>query len=106
MGVSGAALGISGRENCVDKNKGANDLSTKPWSFGVAMGYRVGPATKHLEGAALLEALHYRRTGDRPKRLHDDVENRPCQRQLPGQKQPERHRRVYVTPCGIKQPLT
>lgn len=39
MRVSGASLSISGREDSVDKDKGADNLSAKAITLGVAMGY-------------------------------------------------------------------
>lgn len=45
MGVSGATLGIGGWEDGVDKDKGANNFSTKSRTLGVAMVDFVGAAT-------------------------------------------------------------
>jgi hypothetical protein len=42
MGVSGTPLGIRGREDSVDKNKSANNLSTKAITFGVTRTNHIG----------------------------------------------------------------
>ena len=98
MGVPGIPLGISGREDGVDQDEGANDLSTKAWSLGVAGGDNVGTTTvAHVK--SLLEALHHSSSTDSTEALHDYVEDGPSQGQLPGQEQPERHCRVDVPSC-------
>ena len=98
MGVPGIPLGISGREDGVDQNEGANDLSTKAIALGVATGNYIGTTTvAHVE--PLLEALHHSSSTDGPKALHNYVEDGPGQRQLPGQEQPKSHRRVDVSSC-------
>lgn len=98
MGVSGATLGVSGRENGVDKDEGANDLSAKAVTFGVTSGYEVSSSVVSLVDV-LLEALHHSSPANGTKTLHHYVEHCPSQRQLPRQEQPERHSRVYVTSC-------
>ncbi|GAV56778.1 LOW QUALITY PROTEIN: hypothetical protein CFOL_v3_00320, partial [Cephalotus follicularis] len=96
MGVSGATLGISGRENSVHKNKGSKNLSTKAITLGVTRLNSVSSTTKKFESATTFETLHYTSTADCAKALHDHVKQCPCQ-QLPSQKQPKSHRWVYVT---------
>lgn len=65
MGVSGISLGISGREDGVDQDEGANDLSTKAIALGVATGNYIGAATvAHVQ--TLLEALHHSSSTDGP----------------------------------------
>ena len=84
MGVSGATLGVSGGEDGVDKDKGANNFSTKTTALGVAMGYTVGATTVQLEEMVLvLKSFHHGSSGYGAKGLHDDVEHRPSQGQLP-----------------------
>ena len=83
MRVSGVSLGISSRENSVDKNKSANDLSTKTITLGVAMVHNVSSTTQHLISTVSLESLHYTSSTDGTKALHDDVEDCPCKGQFP-----------------------
>uniref|UniRef100_A0A8R7UYD4 Uncharacterized protein n=1 Tax=Triticum urartu TaxID=4572 RepID=A0A8R7UYD4_TRIUA len=65
MGVSGIPLGISSRENGVDQDEGANDLSAKAIALGVATGDYIGAATvAHVQ--TLLEALHHSSSTDGP----------------------------------------
>ena len=99
--VSGVSLGIRGREDSVDKNKGANDLSTKAIALGVAMAHKVGSTTIGLV-QVLLEALHHTSSTDGPKALHDDVEQSSCEGELPCQKESEGHSWVDVSTCCKK----
>jgi len=48
MRVTSVSLGISGREDGVNKDKGSNNLSSKTTSFGVAMSYGVGSTSQSL----------------------------------------------------------
>lgn len=93
MGVSGVSFGISGREDSVDKDEGANNLSTKAISLSVAMGNYVCTSTISLVGA-LLEAFHHTSTTDGTQALHHHVEDGPSQGQLPGQEESKGHCRV------------
>lgn len=98
MGISCVPLGVSGREDGVDQDEGANDLSTKAIALGVAIGDNVGSTTvAHVK--PLLEALNYSSSTDCSKALHDHVEDGPGQGQLPSQEQPEGHCWVDVPSC-------
>lgn len=98
MGVPGIPLGISGREDGVDQDEGANDLSAKAITLGVAGGDNIGTTTvAHVK--PLLEALHHSSSTDGTQALHDNVEDGPSQGQLPGQEQPESHSWVDVSSC-------
>lgn len=101
MRVSGASLGISGREDSVDKNKGANDLSTKAIALGVAMVHNVGSTIIDLV-SVLLEAPHDTSSTDGTKALHDDVKYSSCEGELPCQKESKGHSWVDVSPCFKK----
>lgn len=74
VGVSGVSLGISGRENSVDKNKGANNLSSKAITLGVSMTHKICSAFVQLIACISLKALHHTSTTDGSKTLHDNVE--------------------------------
>lgn len=99
MRVPGAPFGISGRENCVDKNKSTNNLGTKTITLGVAMSYDVGTAGEPPVLAGTHETLYNASTTDGSQTLHHHVEKCTCQRQLPRQEQAECHRRVDMTTC-------
>ena len=90
MRVSSISLGISGREDSVNKDKGAYNLSTKAITLGVAMCHNIGPTTQHLEWGRL-EPLDHTSTTDGSKALHHHVEDGPSEGQLPCQKQPKGH---------------
>ena len=98
MGVSGIPLGISGREDSVDKDKGAHNLSTQPITLCVARGHHIGPTTIGLI-QALLEPFHHTSTTDGTQALHHHVEDGPGQGQLPCQEQPKGHCWVDVPTC-------
>ena len=98
MRVSGIALGIGGGEDGVDENEGTNDLGPQAVALGVAVRHRVGAAAQPLV-TRVLEPLDHPGAADRSQALHHHVEDRPRQRQLPRQQQPERHRRVDVPAC-------
>lgn len=66
MRVTCAALGVSGRENGVNKNKRANNLSTESSAFGVSRSNLVGSATKGIV-IVLHEGLDEPNTADGPK---------------------------------------
>ncbi|GAV83875.1 LOW QUALITY PROTEIN: hypothetical protein CFOL_v3_27320, partial [Cephalotus follicularis] len=104
MRVSGISLGISCREYSVDKNKGANNLSTKTSTLGVSRGHNIGSTTQNLILAAL-ESLDYTCTTDGTKALHNDVEDCPCKGQLPCQ-QTKGHCWVDVSTCWQKTHFT
>jgi hypothetical protein len=97
MRVSSVSLGIGGREDSVDKNKGTDYLRTKAITLGVSMVHNISSATLKLVVVASLETLHYTSTTDCTKALHDDVKHSPCQRELPCQKQPKGHSWVDVS---------
>lgn len=96
--VTGTALGVSGGEDGVDEHKGSDDLSTKSSALAVPQGNGVGPTSLRVV-VVLHEGLHQPNSTDRTQALRYHVRHRPDQRNLPSQKQPERHRRIYVTTC-------
>ena len=102
MRVSGTSLGISCREDSVNKDKGANDLSTKAITLGVAMVHNVGSTTQNLV-IVLVEALYNTSTTDGTKALHDYVEKSSCEGELPCQKQTKSHSWVDMSTCNKKQ---
>ena len=96
MRVSGVSLGISSREDSVDKDKSANNLSSKAITLGVAMVHNVGSTTIALiKGWS--KTLHNPSSTDSSKALHDYVKHCPCKGQLPCQKEPKGHSWVYVS---------
>jgi hypothetical protein len=98
MRIPRIPLGVGGREDGVDQDEGANDLSAKTIALGVAIGNYVGTTTvAHVK--PLLEALNDSSSTDCPKALHDYVEDGPRQGQLPGQEQPKGHCWVDVPSC-------
>ena len=99
VGIAGAALGISGGEDSVDKHEGTHNLGTKAVSRGISDSNGVSTAAVRLV-LSLLEGLHHACAADGSQTLHYHVEHRSRQRQLPCQQQPESHRRVNVTPCA------
>jgi hypothetical protein len=98
MGIPRVPLGVSGREDGVDQDEGANDLSTKAIALGVAAGNYVS-TTAFAHVKPLLEALNHSSSTYFPKALHDHVEDGPCQGQLPSQEQPKGHCWVDVPSC-------
>jgi hypothetical protein len=100
MGIPCASLGISGREDCVDKHKGTNDLGGQPSAFAVSSGELVGTATVPVVVSAL-ECLHQPTSTYGPQALSYHVQNGSDQRNLPSQEQPECHRRVNVPSCSV-----
>ena len=103
MRVSGVTFGIGGGENGVNKDESANNLSTKTITLGVTRGNKVGTTIQRTVFCFPLETLHHASATNSTQALHHDVENRPGQRQLPRQKQPKCHRRVYVSPYTYEQ---
>ncbi|VFR03678.1 unnamed protein product [Cuscuta campestris] len=103
MGVPGISLGIGGREDGVDKDKSANNFSPKAIPLGVTVGHHIRPsAVSPIQRR--LEALHHPGAAYGSQALHHNVENRPCQRQFPRQKQPECHCRIDVSTCLCLEP--
>jgi hypothetical protein len=98
MGVSSVSLGISGREDCVNKDKGANNLSTKAITLSVAMMHIVHSSKESLVWS-LLETLDNSSTADGTKTLHHYVKESPDQGQLPCQEQTKSHSWVNVSSC-------
>jgi hypothetical protein len=96
--VARIALGIRGGEDGVHQDEGADDLRGQPGADAVAGRHRVRPAAvAHVE--RVLEPLHQARPADGPQALRHHVRQRPRQRNLARQQQPERHCRVDVPPC-------
>ena len=83
MRISGVSLGISGREDSVNKNKGSNNLSTKTITLGVAVSNNIGSTTQPLVVLWTFESLDNTSTTDGTKALHDHVEDSSCQGKLP-----------------------
>ena len=100
MRISGVSLGIGGREDGVDEDEGADDLSAKAGALGVAIGDNVSTTALDLVDGGL-ETLDNTSTADGTQGLHHNVENCSGQRQFPRQEQAERHRRVDVSACNI-----
>jgi hypothetical protein len=99
VGVPGAPLGVGGGEDGVDKDEGADDLGAEAGALGVARRDGVSAAAvAHVQ--RLLESLDDPGAADGTQALHDDVEDRPGERQLPGQEQTEGDCRVDVSTCS------
>jgi len=98
MGISGIPLGISGREDSVDQNKGANDLSTQSSTRAVPISQGISPTTIPVV-VRLLEGLDQPNSTDSSQALSHHVHDSSDQRHLAGQKQPKCYRWVNVTPC-------
>lgn len=103
MGIPGISLGISGREDSVDKHKGANNLCSKAITLGISMADGIGSTTKPLV-LVFLEALHHSSTTDGSQALHYHVKHSPGQRELPCQQQPKSHCWVNMTSCTTPVP--
>lgn len=97
MGISGITLGISGGENSVDKNKSANNLSSKPSSFAVSWPNGVGSAAEHFV-LSFFKCLHHPSAAYGSQTLHYHVKHSSDKRQLSSQQQSECHRWVNMTP--------
>ena len=83
--VSGISFGVSGGENCVDKDEGAYDLSTQASARAVASRQGVGSTPiPVVEG--LLESLHQATPTYGSQALSHYVRYRSNQRHLPSQK--------------------
>lgn len=76
MGVSGASLRISGREDGVNKNESPDDLSRQSGAFTVPGGERVGPAAVPVV-VRLLERLDEGNTAYGPQALGHHVHQCP-----------------------------
>jgi len=76
MGIPGISLGISGREDSVDKHKGANNLCSKAITLGISMTDGIGSTTKPLV-LVFLEALYHSSTTDSSQALHYHVKTQP-----------------------------
>ncbi|MFS7989350.1 hypothetical protein Hanom_Chr11g01045681 [Helianthus anomalus] len=100
MGVSCTSLRVSGGEHGVNKNKGTDDLSTESGPLVVTIGQLVGTTTVSVVVRAL-ESLHQTNTTNGTQTLRYHVANRPDQRHLSRQKQPECHGRVNVSSWRI-----
>ena len=96
VGVAGAALGVSGREDSVDKDEGADDLSGKASSLGVVGVQLVGSASI-ANVVSLLEAFDEGATTDCTQTPRDHVQKSTDQRYLSGEEQTKGHRGVNVT---------
>lgn len=99
MGVAGRALGVGGGEDGVDEDEGADYLGAESDAVAVAVGDDVDAAAVAVVGV-LHEGLDEADAGDGAQTLRHHVPQRPDQRHLPRQEQPERHRRVDVPPCN------
>lgn len=95
MGVPSVALGVSCREDSVDKDEGADNLRTEAGALAVAVSERVGAATVTLVVGSL-EGLHEAAPTDCTEALCHHVQDGSHQGNLAGQEQPECNRRVYV----------
>jgi len=102
MRISGIPLGISGREDSVYQNKGANDLSTQSSTCTVPISEGISPTTI-LVVVRLLEGLHQPNSTDSPQALSHHVHDGSDQRHLASQEQPKCHCWVNVTPCKPNQ---
>lgn len=100
MRVPSVPLRISGGENGVDKNKGTNDLSTQSGTFVVAIANSVNSTSVPVV-VRFLEPFGQPSTADCTGALCYHVQQRPHQRHLASQEQPECHRRVDVSPCKL-----
>ena len=85
MGVSGAPLGIGGREDGVDEDEGSDDLCSQTGTLVVAGGEHVG-ATPVAVVVGALECLDQGHAAYGSQALSHDVHHRPDQRHLPRQK--------------------
>lgn len=84
MGVSGASLGISGREDSVNQDKGTDDLGGQSNAGAVPVGQLVGPTSVPCV-VRFLESLDQPNTGDCTKALRHHVHHSTDQRHLAGQ---------------------
>lgn len=99
MGVSGVSLRVSGRENSVDKNEGADDLSRQSGALAVPRGQGIS-STTILVVQGLLEGLHQPYTTDSTQTLCYYVEHSPEERHLACQEESESHSWVDVSSCN------
>ena len=98
VGVPGAALGVGGGEDGVHEHERADDLGAEAVALGVPGGDGVGAAARGLVQRAPDERLHDAGAADGAQALHHHVVDRPRQRQLPGEEEPEGDGRVDVPP--------
>lgn len=96
MRITGAALGISGGEDSVNKHKSANYLSTQCGALVVTLLHEISSTSESVV-VTLHEGFHQTNTTDSTQTLCHHVRNSSNQGQLPRQEQPQRHRRVNVT---------
>lgn len=95
MRVTRAPLGVGGREDGVDKHKGADNLSAESCAVAVTSSDRVGTTAERVE-VGTLEGLDQPNSGDSSQALGYDVRHGPDERDLTGQEKPESHSRVNV----------
>ena len=98
MGVSCIPLGISCRENSVDKNKGADNFSCQTGSSAVSFREAVG-SSSILIVVRLLECLHQSTSTDGSQTLSNHVQYGSDQGHLPSQEKPKGHCWIDVSPC-------
>ena len=102
MGVSGAPLGVSSREDGVDKDESSDDLSAQAGALAVAKGELVDAAAVAVV-VSRLEGFDKSDAANGSKTLSHHVQNCSDQRHLPSQEQPKSHRRVNMSPCAFLQ---
>lgn len=98
VGVTGVPLGVGGGEDSVNEHEGPYDLGPES-NPGAVAGVELVGATAEPVVVRLLEGLDEPNATYGSQALSHHVQNRPYQRDFTSQEQPERHRRVYVTPC-------
>lgn len=95
VGVTRAPLGVRGREDGVDKHKGADNLSAESCALAVTSSDRVGTTAERVE-VVTLEGLDQPNSGNSSQALGYDVRHGPDERDLTGQEKAESHSRVNV----------
>ncbi len=98
-GITGIALGISGREHGVHQHESANDFSTQSSTYSVTRLHMVGPSTILLV-EWFLEALNQSCTADGTQALRNYVCQSSVKRHLPCQEQPKCYSWVDVPTCS------
>lgn len=96
VGVTRTSLRVSGGEDGVDKDEGANYLSTQSGAGVVAGSHSVGATTETVV-VVFHESLNQTNTADGAQALSHHVGHSPDQRHLTSQEQSESNSRVYVT---------
>lgn len=94
--ITRASLGISSREDSVNKNKSSNNLSTKSCSPTVTRINGVGSAAVVVI-IMLHKSLNQPNADDGSGALRHHVPHRSNQWHFPREKQPECHRRINMT---------